>query len=301
MKKIVLAGGGVLGSQIAYQSAFCGFDVTVWLMQEDWLIDTKEKVEALHEVYANAIEVMNSDEGKLKGNWVGGISSREDFDYQKCINSNNQTLGRITFLTDLTQAVKDADLVIEAIIENQAIKAAFYQDLAKVQEDKTIVVTNTSTLLPSMFINDTKHPEKFLCLHFMAALAGSNIVEVMPHSGTDNHIKEQVIEFATQINMLPIVINKEHAGFISNSLIVPFLSNAMALWSEEIASIEDIDTAWNTMNGGVGPFRILDRVGLNTSKNIMLTLPGGDDPETINGRIVTNLDKMISEKRKFYD
>lgn len=110
------------------------------------------------------------------------------------------------------EAAKDADLIIEAIAENSEQKIAFYQELAKYMEDKTILVTNSSTLLPSMFAEYTGRPEKYLSLHFANTIWANNTAEVMGHPGTEQEYYDEVVKFAEDINMIPLKLKKEQPG-----------------------------------------------------------------------------------------
>ena len=145
-KKVVVAGGGVLGSQIAFQSAYCGFDVTIWLRSEESKTRTQPKLDTLKKSYEDALKLMNSDQGKIDNNWCRGLADRDDFDFEKCLEKVEVAYNSIKLEVDMAKAVEDADLVIESMAENEKDKIAFYQKLAPVLPEKTVVVTNSSTL-----------------------------------------------------------------------------------------------------------------------------------------------------------
>ncbi|ASS75204.1 3-hydroxybutyryl-CoA dehydrogenase [Tumebacillus algifaecis] len=244
-QKIMVAGSGVLGSQIAYQTAFKGFSVTVYDINDEALERAKDRIT------------------KLKPLYQADLGTTEE--------EVNEAYGRISFFNDLSKAVADADLVIEAIPEIVQVKLDFYKELGNVAPDKTVFATNSSTLLPSQFADATGRPEKFLALHFANTIWKNNTAEVMKHPSTDPKVFDAVIAFARAIGMVPLPLYKEQPGYILNSLLVPFLDAAQMLLVNEIADAETIDKTWMIATGAPqGPFAILDVVGIRTAYNITL-------------------------------
>ncbi|MFT4413698.1 3-hydroxyacyl-CoA dehydrogenase [Fredinandcohnia humi] len=240
---VTVAGSGVLGSQIAYQTAFKGFNVSVYDINDQAIDKAKERI------------------SKLKPNYQKDLGAS--------VEEVNAAFDRISFYSDLSQAVADADLVIEAVPEVVAIKTEFYQNLGKVAPEKTIFATNSSTLLPSQFAEATGRPEKFLALHFANEIWRNNTAEIMNHPGTDMKVFDQVVEFAKAIGMVALPLHKEQPGYILNSLLVPFLEAAQMLLVKEVADVETIDKTWMVATGApLGPFAILDVVGVTTAYNI---------------------------------
>ncbi|AWI11095.1 3-hydroxyacyl-CoA dehydrogenase [Caldifermentibacillus hisashii] len=244
-KNITVAGSGVLGSQIAYQTAFHGFQVSVYDINDEALELAKERIKKLKPRYQEDLK-----------------ATQEEVD---------AAYDRLSFYSDLAEAVKDADLVIEAVPERVEIKVDFYKKLAAVAPDKTVFVTNSSTLLPSQFAEATGRPEKFLALHFANEIWKNNTAEVMKHPGTDMQYFDQIIEFAKAIGMVALPLYKEQPGYILNSLLVPFLEAAQMLLVKEVSDPETIDKTWMIATGApLGPFAILDVVGIRTAYNITL-------------------------------
>ena len=159
---VVVAGGGVLGSQISFQAAYCGFNVTIWLRSEGSIGRTQPKIDNLKKTYTEAIEKMADD----KNAWCAGLADEDSFDKVECLKKVEAAYDGIKLELDMAKAVKDADLVIESMAENEKDKIAFYEKLAPLLPEKTVVVTNSSTLLPSMFVKYTGRPDKYLSLHF---------------------------------------------------------------------------------------------------------------------------------------
>lgn len=297
MKNIVVAGGGVLGSQIAFQAAYCGFDVTIWLRSEGSIGRTQPKLDNLKQVYADTIRLMATPEGKTPGTWARGIADYEDFDPEACLAQAEKAYAGIKLELDMKKAVEDADLVIESMAENPDEKIAFYKALAPLLPEKTVIVTNSSTLLPSKFAKYTGRPEKYLSLHFANSIWKNNMTEVMAQPGTDMHYFDEVCAFAGKMRMVPLPVRKEKSGYLLNSMLVPLLFSGMDLYVNGVSDPESIDKAWTLGTGAPkGPFRILDTVGLTTAHNIVkmyLKVPSFLAPYNFKG-----MDKML---RKYID
>lgn len=265
-KKIVVAGGGVLGSQIAFQTAFCGFDVTIWLRSEKSIEKTKVKIDGLKETYINEINAMSKKE-----KWCAGISSDEkNFDSKKALKQVEDAYKNLKYETDLSAALKDADLVIESVSEMKDVKIDFYNKIKDILEEKTVLVTNSSTMLPSTFAKFTGRSNKYLALHFANSIWKNNTAEVMMHSETEEKYFNEVIDFASKINMVALPIKNEKSGYLLNSMLVPFLLSGLDLYVNGISDPVSIDTAWKRGTGAPnGPFEIIDVVGLETAYNIV--------------------------------
>lgn len=246
IKTVTIAGGGVLGSQIAYQTAFKGLTVTLYDINDQALSTAKQHVAALAPSYEHDLHVSAAD----------FAADQAD----------------LTFTTDLAQAVADADLVIEAIPEKLTIKQHFYEQLASVAPNKTIFASNSSTLLPSQLAPFTGRPDRFLHLHFANQIWLRNTAEIMGSPQTDPAVFDTLVGFAKQIGMLPIPVKKEQPGYVLNAMLVPWLNSALKLWATDVATPEVIDRVWMTdLSSPVGPFGILDMIGLRTHYNIVLT------------------------------
>lgn len=244
INKVTVLGTGVLGSQIAYQTAYHGVDVVAYDISDEVLDKAKARFAGLAQTYKAEVD--------------GAADGAAD-----------AALGRIRYSADLADAVEDADLVIEAIPENLALKRDTYTKLGEVAPAKTIFATNSSTLLPSDLKGFTGRPEKFLALHFANHVWAQNTAEVMGTDSTDPEVYRRVVDFAAAIGMVPIEIKKEKAGYLLNSLLVPFLSAAGQLVVDGIAEPEMIDETWRIGTGApMGPFQIYDVVGLTTAYNI---------------------------------
>ena len=285
VKNVTVAGGGVLGAQIAYAIAFHGFDVTLWGRSEGSIERIKPRLEKIHQLYTKELEDAYSYIGAEYPNYPRSFFadkseiSEERIDELK--NANEKAYTGIKFSTDLKEAVKDADLVIETIAEIPDEKAEFYKNLAPHLKDDTILVTNSSTLMPSSFKEYTGREDKYLALHFANNIHRQNLAEVMRTDSTSDEATQTVIKFAKDIGMYPAVLNKEQPGYILNSILVPLITAGLNLYGGDIADFEDIDMDWKIGSGAPkGPFEIIDTVGITTVINIMSMNPAANDPDS---------------------
>lgn len=252
IKNVTVAGTGVLGSQIAFQTAFKGFEVSVYDINDEALEKAKERFKVLQGRY---------QEDKY------GTKAEVDAAYD-----------RISYHTDLSEAVKDADLVIEAVPELLEIKRDFYKKLSKVAKKETIFASNSSTMVPSQIVDVTDRPEKYLHLHFANEIWKLNIAEIMKHEGTSEEVFEEVIDFATAIGMVPIPLHKEQPGYVLNTLLVPHIKASIQLAVDGVADPKIVDKTWMISTGApLGPFAFLDIIGPNTPYNLYKAFGEGGD------------------------
>lgn len=298
IKNVTVAGCGVLGSQIAFQTAYCGFNVTVWLRDENSCKVAKAKLDNLKKVYIDTINLMDTQEGKSPAIWSNGIADFKKFSKENCLKKVETACNNIKFEIDLAKAVEKADLLIESIVENLASKREFFAKVAELLPKETLVVTNSSTLLPSKMAKFSGRPEKFLSLHFANQIWHNNTAEVMSQPKTSEESFESIMKFAKEINMVALPLRKEKSGYLLNSMLVPFLFSAMDLIVNGISDVESVDKAWTLGTGApAGPFRILDVVGITTAYNIVkmyTKIPSFLAPYNFKG-MAKYLKKMLDE------
>lgn len=249
IRAVTVLGTGVLGSQIAFQTAFHGYAVQAYDISEAALDAARGRFSTLATTYHEEV--------------VGATNE-----------STERARASIGLTTDLAAATADADLVIEAVPEVLDIKRETYRKLSEVAPDHTIFATNSSTLLPSEIAEFTGRPDKFLALHFANRIWKFNTAEVMGSPWTDPHVFRAVADFAASIGMVPIEVHREKSGYVLNSLLVPFLNSAMELAAGGYAEPEAVDNTWRIATGApMGPFQILDVIGLTTPYNILVGVP----------------------------
>ena len=258
----------MLGSQIAFQAAYCGFDVTIWLRSQGSIGRTQPKIDSLRKSYTDAINLMASPEGA--SNWCRGIADADSFNPEECLERVEKAYSGLKLELDMAKAVADADVVIESVAENTEDKIAFYKALAPLLPEKTLLCTNSSTLLPSMFAKYTGRPDKYLSLHFANSIWKNNTAEVMAQDQTSKEVFDAIVAFANDIRMIALPVNKEKNGYLLNSMLVPFLLSGLDLYVNGVSDPASIDKAWKYGTGAPrGPFEIFDVVGVKTAFNIV--------------------------------
>jgi 3-hydroxybutyryl-CoA dehydrogenase len=193
----------------------------------------------------------------------------------------DDTFARLTYTTDLAEAVRDADLISESVPEALDIKESFWRAASKAAPAHTVFTTNTSTLAPSVLAGFVDRPKDFLALHFAIGVWDANIGEVMGHPGTDPAVFDRVLTFAKEIGLVPIPIRKEQSGYIINSLLVPWCTSALNLIVRGVSDFESIDRTWMiTMQSHIGPCGQMDRMGLGVVQHVAKLL-GETDPAAL--------------------
>ena len=243
LDKLTVLGGGVLGGQIAWHSAFKGKNVVVY----DIAPDALEGCRAAHEQYA-AI-------------YLTEVGATEE--------EIAATRERLSFTTDLASAVAEADLVIDAVPEIPDVKSSVYREMAGLLLPHTVIATNSSTLLPSDFAADTGRPERFCALHFGNGIWAMNFAELMAHEGTTQQTLTQVGQFAVEIGMVPIPVLKEWNGYVVNTWFVPLVNAAQTLVTNGVARPEDVDRTFMIGGRTIGPLGMLDMVGMKTVYDVL--------------------------------
>jgi 3-hydroxybutyryl-CoA dehydrogenase len=174
--------------------------------------------------------------------------------------------------TTLLADLKSCDLVIESVVEDLSTKQALFAELGDLLPAEAILASNTSTLPITALAAATAHPERVCGIHFFNPAPAMRLVEVVQPPTADDRTIAAAVAFAESCGKEPIVV-QDHAGFVVNALLFPYLNNAVRMWERGTASLEAIDAA---MQGGcnfpMGPFSLLDLVGLDTSLAILETL-----------------------------
>lgn len=183
----------------------------------------------------------------------------------------DRILANISTTTDLS-GVADCDIIIESVVEDLDTKQALFRELDAIAKPSAILATNTSTLAVVEMAKVTKRPDQVCGIHFFNPAAVLPLVEIVrPITASDDTIA-RAAAFVTAIGKEGVHV-LDRAGFIVNALLFPYLNNAIRMLEDGTASMEDIDTA---MKGGcnfpMGPFALLDLVGLDTSLSILETL-----------------------------
>lgn len=238
--KIAVIGSGAMGRQIGMAAAVAGYDAVV------------------QDISADAVAAAEQDMRTwAAGRVTKGRMSQEDVD---------AALGRLRFTTDQADAVGDADLVIEAATERLDIKRQVFTQIDELAPEHAILATNSSTYGSSSVADATNRPEKVCNMHFFNPALVMKAVEVVRHPETSDDTVDSVIAVIEKMGKHPVVLNAEIPGFIANRLMGAVRTEALNLVEQNIASIEDIDTAAKSALGHpMGPFELMDLVGLDVT------------------------------------
>jgi 3-hydroxybutyryl-CoA dehydrogenase len=184
------------------------------------------------------------------------------------VEEKDAILSRI-LATDSLADLSNCDLVIESVVEDLNVKKQLFAELDSIVKDTAILATNTSTLPVVEMAMSTTRPDKVCGIHFFNPATAMPLVEVVRPITASDHTISSVHEFVQACGKNGVAV-KDRAGFIVNALLFPYLNNAIRIWETGTASMEDIDVA---MKGGcnfpMGPFALLDLVGLDTSLSIL--------------------------------
>jgi 3-hydroxybutyryl-CoA dehydrogenase len=178
-------------------------------------------------------------------------------------------IARVAAEADLARAAAAVDLVSESITEDPALKADLFRRLHALAPAHAIFTTNSSSLVPSQIAGRSGRPARFAALHFHQPVWSSNVVDVMGHPGTDPAVLDTLEGFARRIDQVPIRARREHHGYVFNAMFNALNREAITLAARDVASVEDVDRAWmGIMKTPIGPFGILDMVGIDTAWHI---------------------------------
>lgn len=240
INRILVVGAGAMGSQIGMVCALAGYQVTLQDVSEDMLGTAREQLTTR----------MDSSVDK-------GRRSRADAD---------AALDRLAFTTSLEDGAADADFVIEAATEKLEVKRAIFAALGQAAPRHAILATNSSTLGSSKVADESGRPEQVCNMHFFNPALVMKCVEVVRHDKTSQETVDATLELARSLGKAPVLINREIPGFVANRLMGAIRDEALRLYADGIASVEDVDTAARTALGHpMGPFELMDLVGLDVS------------------------------------
>ncbi len=242
IKTVGIIGSGIMGSGIAQVAATSGFTVVLRSRKQETADAT---VAAMEKSLAKLVSKGRMDESDATA-----------------------AVGRVTATSKLDD-LADCDLVIESVVEDLPTKVALFNELDHHCKDDAILATNTSTLPVIDMAVETRRPQRVCGVHFFNPAPMMKLVEVVQTLVTSDETVAAVREFAEACGKSPVLV-KDRAGFIVNALLFPYLNNAVRMLENGTASRDDIDAA---MQGGanfpMGPFALLDLVGLDTSLSIL--------------------------------
>ncbi|KAF7710138.1 hydroxyacyl-coenzyme A dehydrogenase, mitochondrial [Silurus meridionalis] len=248
IKHVTIIGGGLMGSGIAQVAASTGHSVV--------LVDTSQDI-----LNKSTKSITGSLQRVVKKKFADKPEAGEEF-VQKVMKN-------ISTSTDAASVVQSTDLVLEAIVENLKVKQDLFSSLDKIAPEHTIFASNTSSIPISKIAVSTARLDRFGGLHFFNPVPMMKLVEVIQAPGTSQETFNTLLDFSKALGKHPVSC-KDSPGFIVNRLLVPYLMEAVRLYERGHGSKEDIDVAMKLGAGyPMGPFELLDYVGLDTSKFII--------------------------------
>jgi 3-hydroxybutyryl-CoA dehydrogenase len=243
IQHITVIGAGNMGHQIAICSAISGFQTICMDQNQEALKRASD--------FADTYLAGRIAKGRMSVDEVG------------------QTKARLHFKTSLAEAVKEADLVIEAIIEKLEVKLDVFAQLDRLCPSHTILATNSSYIVSSQIAPATKRPDKVVNMHFFNPALVMNLVEIVkgPHVSDETVAKLEAV--TTQLGKTPVVLQKEIYGFVVNRMLQATRKEALNLLDLGIASVEDIDQAViKGLGYPMGPFQLLDLTGIDLAYHV---------------------------------
>ena len=248
-----VVGAGTMGNGIAHVLALHGYPVALIDLDEELLEDARTTIER------NLSRQVDKD----------AITS----------DAKEAVLNRLSLTPDTAEGVRSADLVVEAVPEEQPIKADVFGTLDAHAPDDAILASNTSSISISWIAAQTERPEQVIGMHFFNPVPVMTLIEVVRGQRTSNATFDTVAEVAEDLDKNPVAV-EDYPGFVSNRVLMPMINEAIFCVMEGVAEPEDIDTVMEMgMNHPMGPLTLADFIGLDVCLRILEVLHDelGDD------------------------
>lgn len=257
LKNVTIVGAGTLGAQIAILAVNAGYQV------------------AVYDVRPKAFEAMIARLGlDLQAK---GVSPFIPYDQWRVLQK------RVSVFTNLDEALKGVELVIEAIPEHIELKRNLFQQLGQKTPRSAILATNSSSIPVSHLEDSSSRPERCLNIHFYMPLQGMNIADVMGGTRTLPEVLQKGVAWVRSLGIIPLTVNKELLGFCFNRVWRAVKREVLQMWADGYVDFRDIDRGWMVFTGnrrGPGPFGLMDNVGLDVVWDIeMIYYNESKDPK----------------------
>ena len=244
IKNVAVIGGGLMGRQIALNTAIYPYEV--------YLVDNNPTVLEAVRQWEEEYLAGRIAKGRMTEEQVAGIKSR------------------FHVVESMEEAMKNADLVIEAVVEREDVKHAVLAEAARLAPKGAIIGTNSSRMVSSRFKQDVPDASKLLNVHYFNPALVMKLVEVVRNDETSDETVEAVMEFSRNTGKTPIIVQKEIDGFVVNRILSALYAESRWLVEEGYCSYEDLDTACeNGLGHPMGPFRLNDLTGIDLTYDIM--------------------------------
>lgn len=280
IKNITVLGSGIMGHGIAQVSAMSGYDVILRDIDKQFLDKAMEKIK-----------------------WsLDKLVSKQKITEDKA----REIFSRINPVVDLKEAMKNCDLMIEAVPEVMDLKKKVYSEVDSVANSNTVYASNTSTLPITEIANITSRPEKFIGIHFFNPPQLMKLVEVIPGQKTSRDIVDMTMGFVKSVSKEPVLLKKDVVGFIVNRLFIPLVHEAAWAMDRTKSSMLEIDSAVKfTLNFPMGIFELADFTGLDVIHKATIEMHSRDKKVINPHPLIQNLfdQKKLGQKTGsgFYD
>lgn len=248
-KKIVIIGAGTMGNGIAHTFAQTGYQVS--------LVDVSQ------EALDRGLKTITSNLDRIiaKGNLT---------EEQK-----SATLNRISTFTQLEDAAKEADLIVEAATENIDLKLKIFRQMDELSPENCILATNTSSISITKIASVTSRPHKVIGMHFMNPVPIMKLVEIIKGYSTSKETFEEIYELSKALGKVPVEVN-DYPGFVANRILMPMINEAIETLYNGVAGVQEIDTVMKLgMAHPMGPLQLADFIGLDVCLAILNVMHDG--------------------------
>lgn len=249
MKNVTVIGAGTMGNGIAHVFAQCGYQVIICDINQQALD------KAMSTIDKNLDRLVQKE--KLTS------------------DDKSSTLARLSCDTNLENACKNADLVVEAVSENEAIKLQLFKQMDAAAPSHCILASNTSSISITKIASATSRPDKVIGMHFMNPVPIMKLVEIINGYSTSKETSNKVIEASKSLAKIPVAV-EDFPGFIANRILMPMINEAIISLQEGVAGVEEIDSIMKLgMAHPMGPLQLADFIGLDVCKSILDVLHQG--------------------------
>ena len=280
MKNITVVGAGTMGNGIAHVFAQKNYKVNLVDISQDSL--------------DKAIKVIEKNLTRMVEKEKISLDDKED------------TLANIKISTNLKKSVESADLIVEAATENKDLKLKIFSDLSELCKKDAILASNTSSISITEIANSTKYPSNVIGMHFMNPVPIMKLVEVIKGKDTDGSVTEKIMSLSKTLGKIPVEVN-DAPGFVANRILMPMINEAIHTLSENVSSVEGIDTVMILgMSHPMGPLFLADFIGLDVCLSILEVMyEGFNDKKYLPSKLlvdmVNNGNLGVKSGEGFYD
>ena len=280
MKNITVVGAGTMGNGIAHVFAQKNYKVNLVDISQDSL--------------DKAIKVIEKNLTRMVEKEKISLDDKED------------TLANIKISTNLKKSVESADLIVEAATENKDLKLRIFSDLSELCKKDAILASNTSSISITEIANSTKYPSNVIGMHFMNPVPIMKLVEVIKGKDTDDSVTEKIMNLSKTLGKIPVEVN-DAPGFVANRILMPMINEAIHTLSEDVSSVEGIDTVMILgMSHPMGPLFLADFIGLDVCLSILEVMyEGFNDKKYLPSKLlvdmVNNGNLGVKSGEGFYD